>query len=489
MGNNALDCLKTAILVSVLGLFLVMSFAPVKVWAQQESLWSFSTIRTDANADDTLDYLGRRVTVTGIANISTGILHEHYLQAFIQNDSTGMSIFSQEIKTPFSPGDSIVASGHIQRYNGLAEVDVDSYKVFKGASERPAPKPLEKAIYHPQNYLGMLVEGDGRIVGKGSTYNGRYIRVTDSDTSSASLMVYVSNFHDLSNEFDFEVLSIGDEISVTGVVTEYNPEYPNQRTYKVFLRTPDDLKYTALPRYYWLMGGGILLIIFIVIGGWIISLRRQVDKQTRELQKSLEEKETLLNEIHHRVKNSLSIVSGLIGLQIDSTDNKGARQVLQDSQSRIQSVALIHQKLYQLDSTDEVRLDIYVKDLVEAIHGTFAEYTEAVDLKFDMDSVRLDVEKVIPCGLLINELVVNAFKHAFSKNSAGLLKVTLEQENGQIELSVADNGPGLPEDFSMGNSDSLGSMLIDTFASQLEAETEIIESDDGTEFAFRFYPN
>jgi len=489
MDNKALHSLKSAIILPVLGVFLVISFVPVKVCAQQDSLWSFSTIRTDANADDTLDYLGRRVTVTGIANISTGILHEHYLQAFIQNDSTGMSIFSQDIETPFSPGDSIVASGHIQRYNGLAEVDVDSYKVFKGASEGPAPKSLEKAIYNPQNYLGMLVEGNGRIVGKGSTFNGRYVRVTHSDTSNASLMIYVSNFHDLSNEFDFEVLSIGDEISVKGVVTEYNPEYPNQRTYKVFLRTPDDLKYAALPRYYWLMGGGVLFVIFIVIGGWIISLRRQVDKQTRELQKSLEEKEALLNEIHHRVKNSLSIVSGLIGLQMDSTDNKGAREVLQDSQSRIQSVALIHQKLYQLDSTDEVQLDIYLKDLVEAIHGTFAEYTDAVDLKFDMDSAALDVEKVIPCGLLINELVVNAFKHAFSKSSAGVLKVTLEQENGQIELSVADNGPGLPADFSMNNSDSLGTMLIETFASKLEAETEILENDNGTEFAFRFPQN
>jgi len=482
---------RSIVAVFVLGTAALCFLLPESANAQfqEDSLWSFPKIRADANADDTLDHIGERVTVTGIANTATGILHEHYLQTFVQNDSAGMSIFGEEVDTPFSRGDSVVARGYIQRYNGLAEVHVDTYKVVKGVSKVPAAKPLENAIYNPRRYLGMLVEGDGKIIEKGSTFNGRYLRISPSDSTSASIMVYVSNFHHLNNDFDFEVLSIGDKISVKGVVTEYNPEYPDRRTYKVFLRSPDDMSYATLPRYYWFVGGGFLVVLFIVIGGWIVSLRRQVDKQTKELQESLQVKETLLNEIHHRVKNSLSIVSGLIGLQLDSTEDEEAKNVLQNSQSRIQSVALIHEKLYQHDSTDDIELDVYIKELVEAIHGTFSEYTEAVDLKFNMDKVRLDVDKVIPCGLLINELVVNAFKHAFSENRDGMLEVKLERENGEVEVSVADDGPGLPDDFSMLNSESLGTMLIDTFASQLNADTEITESNDGTEFTFRFSTN
>ncbi|MDZ7681827.1 MAG: sensor histidine kinase [Fodinibius sp.] len=183
----------------------------------------------------------------------------------------------------------------------------------------------------------MLVKGSGKVIEKGSTDNGKYVRISPSDTSRASMMVYVSNFHNLNKRFDFSVLGIGDEISVTGIVSEYNPEYPNKRTFKLFLRTPDDLSYSSLPRYYWLMGGGVMVLAILFIGGWILMLRRQVEKQTKEIQRSLQEKDALLREIHHRVKNSLSIVSGLIGLQIDSTEDRAAQNVLQDSQSRIQS--------------------------------------------------------------------------------------------------------------------------------------------------------
>jgi len=477
------------ILLLALAVFLNSWALPVKAQQSTDQFWAYSKIRADHDNNDTLDYVDERVSITGVANISTGLLHEHYLQVFVQNDSAGMSMFAEEVATPFAPGDSIVAHGHIQRYNGLAEVSVDSYKVYPNKGRLPAPKPLGKATAHPQKYLGMVVEGRGTIIEKGSTYNGRYVRVSPSDTSGASMMVYVSNFHRLNKEFDFDVLSIGDEISVTGIVTEYNPEYPDKRTYKIFPRTPEDLEYATLPRYYWLLGGGILIFVVAIVVGWIFMLRRQVEKQTEEIHRSLEEKDALLREIHHRVKNSLSIVSGLIGLQMDSTDDETARSVLQDSQSRIQSVALIHDKLYQTDSLADVELDSYLKELVQTLHGTFSEYSDSVDLKFDMETVDIEVDKVIPCGLLINELVVNAYKHAFSKDSQGILEVSLHRKNGEAILSVADNGPGLPEDFEMNGSDSLGTMLIDTFAAQLGAKIDVKERDDGTEFQFTFSMN
>jgi len=234
--------------------------------------------------------------------------------------------------------------------------------------------------------------------------------------------------------------------------------------------------------------GGLALVTALIIG-WVVVLRNQVDSKTSKIQQSLKEKEILLQEIHHRVKNSLAIVSGLIELQLDNTDSNEAKRVLQDSQTRIRSMALIHEKLYQTKSLSDITLNTYIKELVEAIHSTFTEYNEAVDLKFDMDEIEMDVDRVIPCGLLINELVVNAFKHAFKKDSKGILEVKLLSENGSIELSIADNGPGLPEGFDLGSESNLGSLLIDTFAKQLNAEINIKNAGVGSKFSFTFPKN
>lgn len=225
-------------------------------------------------------------------------------------------------------------------------------------------------------------------------------------------------------------------------------------------------------------------------------LRKRVDKQTKRIQSSLEEKdallqekEVLLQEIHHRVKNNLSIISGLIGMQLDTTDDKEAQRVLEDSQSRIQSMAMIHDKLYQTDSLSDIRLDNYLEELVTAIDGTFKGVNDSVTLKFDLEPAEVNIDKIVPCGLLVNELVVNAYKHAFVPGASGVLEVSLENENGNIELIIADNGPGLPGDFANAGEHSLGSMLITTFATQLEAEMELPDDREGAAFRFTFSAN
>ncbi|MEQ9036619.1 MAG: sensor histidine kinase [Gracilimonas sp.] len=459
--------------------------APGNAQATSDSLWTFSEIRSDTNGDHKLDYLGQKVTITGIANIGTGLLHEHYLQAFVQNDSAGMSIFAMEIETPFEVGDSIVATGMIERYNGLAEVHIDSYKVFKTSSPIKI-NFLSDAIEAPQNYLGMLVKGEGKVIEKGSTFNGKYVRIS-SEGSSKSMMVYVSNFHRLFDEFEFDVLQVGDRISVEGIITEYNPEFPEERTFKLFLRTPEDLDFKGIPQFYLYLIAATSTFFMILIVGWVIVLKRSVKSKTKEIKASLEQKEVLLREIHHRVKNSLTIVSGLIELQEGSTESQEAKDVLQNSQARIQSVALIHEKLYKTESLSEIQLNNYINDLVQAIHGTFSDYKEAVDLNFELEEVFLETDRVIPCGLLINELVVNAFKHAFSKNKKGRLDVILKKEAGEIILTVSDNGPGLPKDFDPKTDESLGSMLIDSFASQLDASMKVSnKTSGGAEYIFKF---
>jgi two-component sensor histidine kinase len=449
-----------------------------------DSLWSFDTIRADLDNDGLPDFIDENVIITGTASVSSGILHEKYLQIYIQDDSTGMSVFARQIDTPVKIGDSLLVYGKVDFFSGFAEVKADSYKVYQNYSE-PNSYPISTVIINPELFLGALAGGEVEIIEKGDTFNGKFLRVTAGNTSQ-TIMVYVSNFHSMFSGFNFGVLQPGDRINVKGIITDYNNEGLEEPDYKLFLRTPDDLSISSIPKLYMnSVVAGLLFLILIAIA-WLIILKRQVAAKTSQIQQSLEQKEILLKEIHHRVKNSLSIVSGLLQLQIMSADNEEVGNILKDSQTRIQSVGLIHEKLYKTDSLSSVELGTYIEELVRSIHETFSELKESVELQFDLDEVSLETDRVIHCGLLVNELVVNAFKHAFSKQSSGLLQVSLKRMEGKINLSVCDNGPGLSDNFKLGGDDNLGTMLITSFAENLDATIKVTEPDDGgTCFSFR----
>ncbi len=466
-------------------IILLLIFTPAQGQTSADSLWSFPSIRTDLNGDGVPDYLGEPVSITGIANIESGLLHEHYLQVFVQNDTSGISLFSYQIEAPIAVGDSIIAWGIIDTYNGLVEVEADSYRVIQNV-ELPPAKQLNNAILNPAEFLGMMVEGEGTIIEKGTTFNGKYIIIKPDDISE-SIMVYVSNFHHLFTDFNFNVLDVGDKVGVTGIITEYNPEFPDQKNYKLFLRTPDDLNHIGLPAYYIrLLIWGVVSLALIALAWWFI-LRYKVDSKTREIQLSLKQKEILLKEIHHRVKNSLSIVNSLIELQIHNSENKEAIDTLQSSQTRIQSIAMIHEKLYKSDSLSDIGLDHYIKELTKAIHGTFSYMENHVALEFDLEPVKLNTDRAIYCGLLINELVVNAFKHAFPKTKDGKLTISLSKIDEDIILTVSDNGPGLPDDYDTASEENLGQMLIRSFVSNLKGDIKTAVSlDGGTSFQIRF---
>jgi two-component sensor histidine kinase len=459
-------------------------FKSTEARTPQDSLWSFDSIRADLDNNGVPDHIGENVVISGTASINSGIFHEKYLQIYIQDDSTGMSVFARQIDTPVEIGDSLVVYGKVDFFSGFAEVHADSFRILQGGSEPPT-YPLKKVIPDPEVYLGALAEGDVEIVEKGDTFNGIYLRVSAADVDK-TIMVYVSNFHSQFSGFNFNVLQPGDRIHVKGIVTDYNNEGLEEADYKLFLRTPDDITVSGIPKLYLNSVIAGLLILIIIGTAWLIILKRQVDSKTRQIQQSLEQKEILLREIHHRVKNSLSIVSGLLQLQIMSADNEKVSEILTDSQTRIQSVGLIHEKLYKTDSFSDMELGRYIKDLVESIHETFSELKESVELQFDLDTVTLETDRAIHCGLLVNELVVNAFKHAFSKQPSGLLRVSLKKMNREVVLSVCDNGPGLAKDFKLEGDDSLGTMLITSFAENLNATIKISESDQGgTCFSFR----
>jgi two-component sensor histidine kinase/integral membrane sensor domain MASE1 len=207
-----------------------------------------------------------------------------------------------------------------------------------------------------------------------------------------------------------------------------------------------------------------------------------------EVQHSLEEKEVLIKEIHHRVKNNLQLVMSLLSLQSRYVRDPRAREQLEDSQSRVRSIGLVHEQLYKARDLAHVEFDDYVRELVQALVRVGSQ--GGVELALHLEPCALAVDEAIPCGLLLSELVTNALKHAFPQGRGGTLTVGLRRlGEGRLELSVEDDGVGLPpeDDSAAGRkpSDSLGMELVQTLTEQLDGTLEIRRTPH-TAFVIRF---
>lgn len=211
------------------------------------------------------------------------------------------------------------------------------------------------------------------------------------------------------------------------------------------------------------------------------------DKQYKTRQ-SLKEKETLLQEIHHRVKNNLAVISGLLELQQMNITDKETISALQDSQFRIQSMAMIHEKLYQSETLHEIGFDAYLQELISSIRSTYNSSYKSISTEYDLTKVTLDLDQAIPCSLIVNEVIVNCYKHAFSKNDEGKINISLMSKGPKITLKITDNGKGLPADFDISQQQSLGTTLINVLSHQINGEMHLRnrEQGKGTFFKLQF---
>ena len=200
----------------------------------------------------------------------------------------------------------------------------------------------------------------------------------------------------------------------------------------------------------------------------------QLRERTDELTASLRERDVLLQEIHHRVKNNLQVISSLINMQIRKLDDRVSREVLAECKLRVEAIALIHEKLYQSRDYAEVPFSDYARSLADNIvHAAIASRSGIV-LHVDCDPLSLPVDKAISCGLILNELITNALKHAYP-NGAGPLHVELRRlEGGRAKLTVRDEGVGMAEQRSKSGKGSLGLQIVNTLTDQLDGSLEII---------------
>ena len=210
-------------------------------------------------------------------------------------------------------------------------------------------------------------------------------------------------------------------------------------------------------------------------------------KQTEEaLQASLREKEVLLKEIHHRVKNNMQVISSLVSLQADTIDNPSLRGLFNDLRDQVRSMALVHEKLYQSSSLANVNFAEYTHSLLNYLWRAHGEVAAAIRLTLNMQPVSISVEKAVPCGLILNELVTNALKHAFRDRTNGEITITLHAgPDNRIRLRVSDNGVGLPANVDWKKSPSLGLRLVQMLAGQLRGKLEV-ERDNGTTVTLTF---
>jgi len=206
----------------------------------------------------------------------------------------------------------------------------------------------------------------------------------------------------------------------------------------------------------------------------------------RNLRRTVQEKDVLLREIHHRVKNNLQVISSLLSLQARSMKEPLVRRALEDSRGRVQSMALIHEQLYNSGNLAQVDFAGYLRELSTGLFRSFAADPAQIDLRMELADVTIAIDKAVPCGLIVNELLSNALKYAFPDGRSGWLRLSSSvMPDGTLVLSISDDGPGIPPEVGLWNTPTLGLRLVRMLVRQLDGEVSL-NGPPGAEFRVRF---
>jgi PAS domain S-box-containing protein len=205
------------------------------------------------------------------------------------------------------------------------------------------------------------------------------------------------------------------------------------------------------------------------------------------IKNSLKEKEVLLKEVHHRVKNNLQVISSILNLQSGYIKDSKTLEILKESQNRIKSMAFIHESLYQTKDFSKINFSEYIANLSENLVHSYEIYNNYIELKLNIEQVYLNLDLAIPCGLILNELVSNSLKYAFPKNRKGEVRIDIKVKKNEIMMSVSDNGIGLPKNLDIAKSDTLGLQLVHALTEQLDGNIKMKSAyNKGTTFKINF---
>lgn len=248
------------------------------------------------------------------------------------------------------------------------------------------------------------------------------------------------------------------------------------------------LEKQAEKRQKWLLVAVLALLTLIAFGLlWAYRLKQHKNKilnqKNKEISEALLQKEMLLKEIHHRVKNNLQVISSLLHLQAHKSSDP--KELLQQSQDRIQAMAIIHEKLYQSENLQAISLSGYINNLLSYFEKTYSLQDKNIIFQSQLADIFLDIDKLIPCGLILNELITNSIKYAFNETQNGVICIRAEKQGNVCTLQISDNGKGLPLDLEIKNLKSLGMRLVDGLVRQIKGTWQT-ENDQGAKFVINF---
>jgi len=376
------------------------------------------------------------------------------------NVISGMSVIIQGEESPFG-----ILGAHTDKFRKFSDDDINFLQsianilanvILRNSTEKELKKSEEKyRMLTEQSLLGTIIIANEKIIFANRGISN-ILGFSIDELLSWDLNSIIQHIHpeDISNVIE-KYQQILDE-KITSFESEIRVEKKNE----------DFLYIRLYLKKIQFQGKSALYLNVIDIS--------EQKKNESLLESSLAEKEILLKEIHHRVKNNLQIISSLIVLQEQYINDEKVSDIFKEFQNRIKVMALIHQSLYNSKNLNKIDLSTYVKKLVNNLFKIYSVDSQKINLQLNIEDIDLKLDKAIPFGLIINELVTNSLKHAFSKNENGIIGVSLKKKrNNRILLDVYDNGKGLPKELNYKDSESLGLNLIHTMTKQINGKIEI----------------
>ncbi|MBR9918643.1 hypothetical protein GYB29_13425 [bacterium] len=394
---------------------------------------------------------------------------------------------------------SLQGYGRGIEFNGSSSLIDDEGDLWFGTAENGVVK------YNVPKTAGILKQEEApKLFFNEILVNGEMLDISDLNQGSVEL-----NFDENNIEIDFGVLNFKDPQRVIfkqkldGFDTEFMADGvdnrslytnldPGHYTFLVYARSPvsdwneKPLSFKfVIKQPYWMQWWFIIVSLILLLGALYLivkfrvaylekkKLKLLVNEQTLELQEALEEKEVLIKEIHHRVKNNLAVISGLLEMQSWSLGNEEAQKALNDSRLRVLAIAKIHENLYQNKNLGKINFEDFLEELRDGIVVTLQSKDKNIEVDLDVDSNLIGLEYAIPCGLIINELLTNAFKHAFNGRKDGRVIIKFKENNDSLRLTVRDNGKGIDENLLESVKSSLGITLIESLVAQLSAKINV----------------
>ncbi len=440
----------------------------------------------DIDNDGVLDRDSQKISVRAVALYGAKLISEEHFISYIFDRTRAGMVYAADNTFDFEKGDSLLIYGTVFMYHGMHEVIVDQIEVISKAQQSIERVDISDRKKELKSLLGAPVSAEFLLLSKEKLPAGSIrMKVSLMVGSEHEFYVFIRSNQVEKKNFNVDKFKIGDRLAVTGVLGYYRDDY-GYESFQVYPETPSDINPIGIPTelLFALLIGFCLLITGIIT--WNYSLRTKIDSHTKDISSALNEKTVLLNEIHHRVKNNLAVVSGFLQLEMmKGNHTDGVKKVLDENILRIKSMGYIHEQLYKSQDFSNINMEDYINVLANEISNTYSPGDKKIELVINCDDISLNMNQAIPCALTINELLSNAYKHAFIGVESGKIEISIINHEHKILVKVEDNGVGLPKDINFEYSDSLGMLLVHQFVAQLES-TLNYRNTIGSSFSFAF---